>query len=135
MKSNRHARVLCVVSAVLASFVLSTAAEATGPYYRPSVPARMGRKFLRGVGNVAFCFMEIPKSINEETQLLDPFAGTFTGLFKGVGMTVERAVVGVYEIATFPVPMPRGYKQIMTPEFVMMEDTRTWRDRIEETKY
>ena len=30
---------------------------------------------------------------------------------------IGRELVGVYEIVTFPLPLPRGYKPIMKPEW------------------
>lgn len=122
---------LCFAAAFGCLIMVSNVSEAAGPYYEGSVPARMTRKLLRGVQNIAFGFIEVPLAIGEETQLLDPFTGTFTGLVKGTGRWAGRVVVGAYETVTFPIPLPRGYKKIIEPEFVMMEDTRSWRKRLE----
>ncbi|MCX7046804.1 MAG: exosortase system-associated protein, TIGR04073 family [Candidatus Sumerlaeota bacterium] len=132
MTMNVKRRMPLVVLALVACWLAADAAFATGPYYESSTSSRMSRKFMRGVGNVALGFMEIPKSINEEVQTKDAFTGTFTGLFKGTGLTLARMGVGVFEIVTFPAPVPRGYKPIIEPEFVMGEDTRTWKDRVED---
>ena len=36
---------------------------------------------------------------------------------------VKRAVVGVYEIATFPIPLPKDYEPIITdPEFILQKE-------------
>jgi putative exosortase-associated protein (TIGR04073 family) len=44
------------------------------------------------------------------------------GLAKGVGMTAARILSGVYEVATFPLPIPAGYKPILNdPEFYWTE--------------
>ncbi len=52
--------------------------------------------------------------------------GVASGLTKGavVGIfnTVVRAFAGVYEIATFPVPVPQGYEPILDdPKFLAKE--------------
>jgi len=132
MRSN--VRVPALALAVAACLLLTAVAEASGPYYEPSQPSRITRKLIRGMANIGLGFVEIPKAIGEEAQLLDPFTGTFTGLVKGTGRTLARAGVGVYEVLTFPVESPRGYKAIIQPEFVMLDDTRTWRDRVEDAR-
>ena len=39
------------------------------------------------------------------------------GFGKGVVRWFGREFAGAYEIVTFPVPFPRGYKPVMRPEF------------------
>lgn len=111
------------VAAVLVALTLSLgpAADAAGPRYETSIPARMTHKLLRGVGNVFLGVVEIPKTIWEETQALDPLTGTLTGVVKGTGRTIARMGVGVYEVVTFPVPVPKRYEPIIEPEFVLMD--------------
>jgi len=76
------------------------------------------KKFGRGVCNVVTCPFEIfaqPMEINNSDG---PMAAVTYGVLKGVGMTCVRGLVGVYEIATFLLPYPKGYKPILTnPEF------------------
>ena len=51
------------------------------------------------------------------------FAGFTTGLFTGIFDMGKRLVVGAYEVVTFPVPLPSGYKPIITdPEYIMEPD-------------
>lgn len=106
--------------------ILSLGAPAfcAGPEYWTSTAAKSTRKFLRGVGNVAFSFVEIPLSIGDDVVMTDPFTGTFTGLAKGVGRTVERVGVGVFEIVTFPWSHNQDFRPLIDPEFVMMKGTR-----------
>ncbi|PIU41256.1 MAG: exosortase system-associated protein, TIGR04073 family [Candidatus Omnitrophica bacterium CG07_land_8_20_14_0_80_42_15] len=79
----------------------------------------MTRKLGRGVGNILTGWIEVPKNIYDTSVESNVFAGLTLGLVKGIGMTVMRTVVGVYETATFPVPLPEDYKPIVEPEFVI----------------
>ena len=113
-----------MVAGVIASAMLAGGAcqAAVGPKYETSTATRMTRKLIRGVGNVVLGFVEIPKTISEEVQLLDPFTGTFTGAYKGLKATGKRMAVGAYEIVSFPVPVPKNYRPIIQPEFVLMDE-------------
>jgi putative exosortase-associated protein (TIGR04073 family) len=44
--------------------------------------------------------------------------GWTVGLGKGLGHTLLRMGTGVYEVVTFPFPLPEGYRPIVEPEFV-----------------
>lgn len=111
-----------LVAASLAAFLLlGNAAEAKGPRYDTSLPARMTHKLLRGVTNVFLGVVEVPLAINEEVQLLDPFTGTFTGVCKGSWRACKRIGVGAYEVVTFPIPAPARYRAIIEPEIVMLD--------------
>ncbi|MBI3317342.1 MAG: exosortase system-associated protein, TIGR04073 family [Candidatus Omnitrophica bacterium] len=81
--------------------------------------ADMWSKLGRGGGNVAFGALEI---FNQPVQMAKterwPIA-LIGGLPKGVVMGALRIAVGVYETVTFPVPLPKDYRIIMHPEFVI----------------
>lgn len=80
------------------------------------------RKLGRGLSNCATFPIEIPNQISKTNNLDGAMAALTYGVVKGLTMTVFRAVVGVYEVATFPIPLPEYYKPILTdPEF-MLED-------------
>ena len=76
------------------------------------------KKLGRGLANCITFPIEIFDQM-KKTNLSDgPVAGCTWGLLKGIGMTGVRAVVGVYEVITFPVPLPRNYEPILKdPEF------------------
>ena len=77
------------------------------------------KKLGRGVCNAVTFPFEIPNQIQRTNNTDGPMAAYTWGVLKGVGMTALRAVVGVYEIVTFPFPFPEGYKPILTdPEFI-----------------
>jgi len=79
-------------------------------------------KLGRGLANVVTSPLEITKGMSDEGEANGMFAGVTVGLLKGAFNTVKRAVVGVFEVATFPVPVPEGYKPIIDdPEFFMQD--------------
>lgn len=105
--------------------LLATMGWARGPFYDESVPARAGRKFLRGVTNTLFFWTEIPKEINRDWQNVDPLSGVVTGTGRGVFKGVQRLGAGLYEVVTFPIDVPAKYQPVMYPE-TPMEDGVDW---------
>ena len=84
------------------------------------------RKLGRGVCNSITFPFEIPLQIKRTNDVDGPMAAWTYGLLKGVGMTCVRAVVGVYEVITFPIPYPKNYEPLLRdPEF-FLEDKRNW---------
>ncbi|MBI4353415.1 MAG: exosortase system-associated protein, TIGR04073 family [Candidatus Omnitrophica bacterium] len=75
-------------------------------------------KLGRGVANTLTGWVELPKNIYTTSVEENAFAGITLGLAKGVGMTIVRTGAGVYEIVTFPFPIPENYKPILEPEYV-----------------
>jgi putative exosortase-associated protein (TIGR04073 family) len=87
------------------------------------------RKLARGVANVGFGVLEIPMKIHDVNQENGGIASVTYGTFLGITHFVARELVGVFEVVTFPIPMPGGdvesdgngwgYGPIITPEFVV----------------
>ncbi|MBI4974295.1 MAG: exosortase system-associated protein, TIGR04073 family [Candidatus Omnitrophica bacterium] len=78
------------------------------------------KKLGRGFCNVITSPLEIPEQTQRVNNSDGPMAAVTYGFLKGIIMTGVRAVVGVYEIATFPIPFPRQYKPILkNPEFFL----------------
>ena len=75
-------------------------------------------KLGRGVANTLTGWVELPKNIYKTSVDENAFAGVTLGLAKGAGMTIVRTGAGIYEIATFPFPLPEDYKPILEPEYV-----------------
>ena len=75
-------------------------------------------KLGRGVANTLTGWVELPKNIYNTSVEDNAFAGMTLGLAKGAGMTLVRTGTGLYEIATFPFPLPEDYKPILEPEYV-----------------
>jgi putative exosortase-associated protein (TIGR04073 family) len=71
------------------------------------------QKLGRGLHDTVFCIGEVVDKMNRAIKDRCITNAMTAGFTKGVGHMVERAAVGVYEIATFPIPQ----KPIMDPEF------------------
>ena len=76
------------------------------------------RKLGRGICNVATGPLELIRKPSLVNQQDGGLAGATIGIVQGIWATVAREVVGVYEVATFFLPIPRGFHPIVTPEFV-----------------
>jgi len=75
------------------------------------------RKLHRGFANVLLGGGEFLYRFSEpdEQQVTPPW---FTGLFRGLYHMVKRTGAGIYEVVTFPFPIPQNYLPIIEPEFV-----------------
>lgn len=103
------------ISVVVVLMLLTVSAHAQTPT----------RKLGRGLSNVVTSPMEILSGMQRASEEKGLFAGLTWGTVDGLFHTVKRAVVGVYETATFPVPVPAGYEPILDdPEFFMQDSLR-----------
>lgn len=72
-------------------------------------------KFGRGMANIVIS----PGEFYTQPVLLSKnnasSTSIFGGLLKGAAMFVAREAVGVYEVLTFPFPLPKGYRPIIEP--------------------
>ena len=83
------------------------------------------KKLGRGLCNMVTFPLELPWQVSKVNNTDGPTAAVTYGALKGAGMVFVRAVVGVYEVVTFPFPVPKDFRPILTdPEF-MFED-RSW---------
>lgn len=92
-------------------FIASTslAAEVVGE--------KVGSKLVRGVGNTAFGYItEIPEQIGSQ-YAEHSYSGILSGVVTGIGHGTTRTVVGAYETATFPLPLPADYKPVIEPKY------------------
>ena len=63
--------------------------------------------------------LEVPEQISRTNNSDGPFAGLTVGVLKGLQMTVTRAAVGVYEVATFMLPSQKDSGPILKdPEYL-----------------
>jgi putative exosortase-associated protein (TIGR04073 family) len=83
-----------------------------------AVLQQMGKKLSRGIANVATGWAEIPKQIYLVGRDEGWVTGAIRGSFDGLGMCVARTVAGIYEIFTFPVPIPPQYQPMLEPDYV-----------------
>ncbi len=79
-------------------------------------------KMSRGVINSASCWVELPRNIYVETKS-NAIIGPLKGVFKGLGLTVTRAVAGVMDLATFGTvdDTYTVYDQYSVPYFVWQD--------------
>ena len=72
-------------------------------------------KFGRGMANIVISPGELYAQPILLTKNQADSTSIFGGLLKGVAMFAAREVVGVYEVLTFPFPLPKGYGPIIKP--------------------
>ena len=73
-------------------------------------------KLSRGIVNVLTCPLEYIGQTAIVSENNNAMVSLLGGLIRGTFYTVVRAVGGVYEIATFPIPIPRDYAPVFDPE-------------------
>lgn len=99
---------------VLTLFVLLPLRAAEAEIQGEGTPQR---KLQRGFLNVALSPIEISNELSKEIRNDTLPPSWFIGLGRGAAYTVGRALVGVYEMVTFPLPYPAHYKPVLHPEF------------------
>ncbi len=72
-------------------------------------------KMGRGMVNVLTGWIELPKQLDRGRREDNPLTGLSSGIMKGVGLTLLRAGVGVYEVVTFPLPYPTQFASPYEP--------------------
>lgn len=75
-------------------------------------------KLGRGLANTLTGWVELPKNVYDTSVEDNAFTGMTLGLAKGAGMTLVRTGAGIFEIATFPFPLPEDYEPLLEPEYV-----------------
>jgi putative exosortase-associated protein (TIGR04073 family) len=77
------------------------------------------RKLQRGFVNIALSPMELTSELaiekHENNDQMPP--SWMTGTVRGIVFTAGRALAGVYDIATFPISLPKDYAPLIQPEF------------------
>lgn len=79
------------------------------------------QKLGRGLANIVTGWVEIPLEIGRKTSEEGDVAGFFVAPFTGFLKAIGRTLVGVYDVATFIIPIPAKYKPLIEPEFVGQE--------------
>jgi putative exosortase-affiliated protein, TIGR04073 family len=111
----RKIALFVLVAMLVLSLTASESFAASGPL----------KKLSRGAANIFTCFFELPSQMYKQYTRDGFFSMASYGVVKGLSLVVVRAAVGVYEVATFPVPIPSEYEPILTePEF-MLDDFQT----------
>jgi putative exosortase-associated protein (TIGR04073 family) len=92
----------------------STAAFA-GPAHAQEYTA--WRKAGRGFTSLTTGWLEVPGRMMDEQRRRGIIPGLSVGLVKGLAALAPRHLLGLYELLTWPLPLPRGYEPLMRPEF------------------
>lgn len=83
-----------------------------------SGPVAASQKAVRGLGNAGLgVVVEIPKTVYYGTLEDGPLYGLTVGVLEGLSWGIARTLTGVYEIVTFPFPIPEEYRPIYKPSF------------------
>lgn len=113
---------ICVLTLVLlaAGTLWSSAAFAGDHLYNESAEVNsMMTKLGRGLANVLTGWLEIPKQIGKSIRETDPVSGTLVGVCRGAAWTLARTAAGAFEVITFPFPVPKDYKPVIEPEYIV----------------
>jgi putative exosortase-associated protein (TIGR04073 family) len=76
----------------------------------------IAHKFVRGLAGMSVGVLAFPGSIVQQTREKG-WAGIPLGFFMGIPLSVTRELVGAYELATAPIPIPTEYQPILSPEY------------------
>jgi putative exosortase-associated protein (TIGR04073 family) len=109
---QRYFKILIAILALLAFSLPLMAAEVE--IQGEGTPQR---KLQRGFLNVALSPFEISNELSKEVRNDTIPPSWVAGLGRGICYMFGRALVGVYEMVTFPLSYPGGYKPILQPEF------------------
>ena len=76
------------------------------------------KKLSRGLLNATLAILEVEETACEVAREENISAGLTYGILKGCFFFLTRTTVGVYEVATFIIPIPWRYEPILKePEF------------------
>lgn len=78
-------------------------------------------KLGRGIADIATSPLELIRTPAIVSHRAGYLAGGSIGLAQGAWRAIQRAAVGVFEVATFYAEIPPGFQPIMKPEFVWVD--------------
>ncbi len=82
------------------------------------VPPPAAQKAVRGLASTGLgVLVEVPKTVYYDTLEDGPLYGLTVGVLEGLSWGIARTLVGVYEVVTFPFPIPEGYRPIYKPSY------------------
>ncbi len=90
----------------------------TSAWAAESVGERIALKAIRGFDNTVLGLMtDWPKTMYYQSKEHGLPYGVTVGFVQGMAVGLARTVVGVYELATFPIPVPADYEPVLHPHF------------------
>jgi putative exosortase-associated protein (TIGR04073 family) len=94
----------------------------TQAYSDDGIPRQIGHKLARGMANTLTGWAEVPKQMYLKTSEGPLPMGVVEGVVEAIGMTFARTTAGLYEIATFAIPLPWHYQPLFEPEYVWEQE-------------
>jgi putative exosortase-associated protein (TIGR04073 family) len=109
---------------LLAIALLTVSTVAMGDIHSPpGHHFQWSRKLSRGVGNLLFGWLEYPTVWRKSNSSDGSVAAASDFLVEGTRRTLARAVYGIYEVSTFPVP---SWKCTYRPPYGTKENIDSW---------
>ncbi len=111
---------------IFTSLLAAILGMGTSAWAADSLGERIALKTARGVDNTVLGLIaDWPKTVYYQSQEHGVPYGMTIGFVQGLAVGLTRTAVGVYELATFPVPYPADYQPILYPQFSLEpEETR-----------
>lgn len=101
-----------------ASLALILTGASTGAWAADSIGERVFLKGARGLDNTVLGLIaEWPKTMYYDSKEHGIPYGMTVGFAEGLAVGLARTGVGIYELATFPIPYPANYEPILSPQF------------------
>lgn len=111
MRSRRWITVTTALTLLLAGL-------GTNAWAADSIAERIALKAARGLDNTVLGLVtDWPKTMYYEGRRHGVPYGATVGFVQGFLVGAARTGVGIYELATFPVPLPADYQPILSPQF------------------
>jgi len=82
-----------------------------------------GRKLFRGIVNSLTGFLELPITIFKVSKNEGYPKGLTYGTAMGITLAVQRTLIGLYDLLTFPIPNPEGFAPLIQPETIFSGET------------
>ncbi len=113
VRTQRIRYLICAVTLILG---IATPVHAKEVSYISGALRKLGRGFTNVItGPVEI--LRVWNQIDRESEGVIP--GLLIAPLYGTWLTLKREVVGVYEISTFPFPLPSEFQPILLPEFIL----------------
>ena len=111
MRKRRSLNAVFMAGVLVSGLVAAAAAE-------EMVSPAAAQKAVRGLANTGLgVVVELPKIVYYDTLEDGPLYGLTVGVLEGLSWGIARTLVGIYEVVTFPFPVPEEYRPIYTPAY------------------
>ena len=114
---SKWVRIAIVTAIALAGLATPVSAEESQASYVDGSLRKLGR----GIANIVTCPLELIRTPQAESYRHGYIEAMSVGLLHGAWRTIQRGVVGAFEVLTFCVEIPKDFEPLMTPEFVFAD--------------